>query len=395
MHGSSRWDEPWLTEHQLAGALARRTGVLFVDPPQSIATPLRRRQGGGTVRRMLGLLRPGLDADRGAHVVHPVMLPPVSSPRARELSSGALRRQVDAGARAAGLTPGLVVTARELYERVPGAPAPFTVMLEKDWTRAGGHLTGVGQEAVQASQLRTWAKADLVCATSTRLRDRIAQDGVDVELLRHGFDTSVVPLHDGVQPVPELADLPRPLLGGVGRLDGRWAFPALADLAAAFPDGSVLLVGPVSPLTPSTEIDAVLALPNVHHFPSVTAKELPNWLGAFDCCLIPYKDDEWQRYASPLKIWDYLYAGNPIAATGSPAMGEFPAGLVAFAQDHMELSRVVRAALAANSPERARARKAHALANSWDDRVDRLLELVGRRAARADLSRPDRARVGG
>jgi glycosyltransferase involved in cell wall biosynthesis len=169
-------------------------------------------------------------------------------------------------------------------------------------------------------------------------------------------------------------------LGCVGRIDERWSFGGLRSLAQARPDASIVLVGPVNPRSATAGLGDLLQLPNVHHFPPVAASELPDWLMALDVCLIPYEADEWQRYASPLKVWDYLYAGRPIVATGSPAMGEFPTGFVEFEQDPARLPELVAAALERSSPRLTQERRAFALSNSWDERGGQLLELVAARS---------------
>ena len=375
VYGSARFDDPWLTEHHLAAALARRTRVLYVDPPQSVLTPLRAGDLDGA-RRLRGLFRRGAQEQQGVQVLRPTMLPPVSNARARRWSSGALRRQTADAARRLGIRPNVVVTTRELFERKESDLPPFTVVVEKDWTRAGAHLTGVGSSATQAAQRRLWADADLVFATSRRLRERLIEDSVDTELLRHGFDASAAPAYEHLRTIPELAHLPRPVLGCVGRIDDRWSFSALAELAATFGGGSVVLAGPVNTRSDNAGLDALLELDNVHQFGPVSAADLPSWLSTFDCSLIPYTADEWQEFASPLKIWDYLYAGRAIAATGSPAMGEFPDGLVHYAHEPTGLSALVADALKGNTQAVRTARRAHALENTWDHRVEQLLAMV-------------------
>ena len=55
------WDDAWMSEKQLALALSEQVPVLYVDPPVSVLTPLRKpnlRQS--LPRPPLCVLRPGL-----------------------------------------------------------------------------------------------------------------------------------------------------------------------------------------------------------------------------------------------------------------------------------------------------------------------------------------------
>ncbi len=376
VYGAALWDSPWLTEHHLARALARRTRVLFLEPPLSLAWPLRATGTRGKAAAAAHLVRRSAAHD-GVQVARLLTLPPVNHPAARARSDPWIRRQVAAAIRRSGLAPRTVITAHTLREGLPAmAERPFRVAVVKDWLQAGAHLTGLEPELLRERELRAWRSADLVCAVSRPVQERLAADGIPARLLRHGFPAEAAARYEAPARVPELAVLPRPLLGCVGRLDGRLAFEQLERVADEHPGGSVVLVGPLSPLVPRERFAALLARPNVFHFPAVAAPALPAWLAALDCCVVPYVADDWQRFASPLKVWDYLYAGCPIAATGAPALADFPDGLLHFALDERELPRLVRDALAEGPSAGRAARRAHAAANTWDRRAEELAAMV-------------------
>lgn len=379
-YGSSPWDETWLTEHYLSEALSRQgRRVLFVDPAFSVLTVVKRRRGTGGLSGAVGgvvdlLARPTRTEGR-VTVVRTSSLPKKENRWVRAASAPWRRAQVARAARRAGLDIGLVVTSAAFDDSTWLPPGALKVAVVKDWLEAGAHLTGLPAQTIRERQRRTWQVADVVCAISTRLVDRLAQEGVTAELLRHG---SLAPRFGtpAAQGVPAaLADFPRPLVGAVGRVDSRWDYPALAEVAERNPGGSVLLIGPVSPRVDRAALDGLLERPNVHLLPPVPNTELPAWVEALDVSTVPYVDDPWQQYASPLKIWDYLRAGTPIAATGCPALGEFPAGLVHFSLPSRDLPGLVEAALAEPGENVAR-RREYAAANTWDDRAAQLLRLA-------------------
>ncbi|WP_432534215.1 glycosyltransferase family protein [Kineococcus arenarius] len=381
-YGSSPWDETWLTEHYLSEALSQRVRVLFVDPAFSVLTPVRRHGAVQGARRVAGLLARPRRREGDVHVLRTTALPPKENRWARAASAPWRRAQVQRAVRAAGLDVGLVVTAAAFDDSTWIPDGAVRVSIVKDWLEAGAHLTGLPAEVVRERQQRTWRTADVVCAISTRLQDRLREEGVEAELLRHGALSARTAPVPG-RPVPAaLSALPRPLIGAVGRIDARWDHAALAAVAEENPGGSVLLIGPVSPRADRGALEQLQRLPNVHLLPAVPNVQLPAWVEALDCATVPYVDDPWQRYASPLKIWDYLRAGTPTAATGCPALGEFPDGLVHFSLPSRELPRLVREALAEPAENRRR-RTEFAAANTWDDRAGQLLELA---ASRRSLS---------
>jgi hypothetical protein len=374
--GSTYWDTPPLTEHHLARALSERARTLFVEKPKSLAHPLRDGRLRRVVPEVASLARRRLRRDDRLDVLRVLSLPPARSVRARKASEPWERVQVRRATARLRLRPRLVLAARPIPESLLPSPRPFVVALVKDWLQAGSHLTGLDVDDLRARELAFWRGADLVCSVSLRLQDRLAEDGIASVLLRHGYDHSRPAAASADVPVPELRDLPRPILGSVGRLDGRLAFSDLETLAQTYAHGSVVLVGPVSNLMPTERFERLLSHPNVHRFDSVAGEQLDAWLRSMDCCLIPYMDDHWQQFSSPLKVWDYLSAGRPVAATGAPALGDFPDGLIDYAARSSALPALVGRALAENHPAAADARRAYVLQNTWEQRATQLLAYV-------------------
>ena len=100
-----------------------------------------------------------------------------------------------------------------------------------------------------------------------------------------------------------------------------------------------------------------------------------------DCGLLPYKASEWSKYGSPLKLWDYLYAGPPIAGSGYSVLASYPPPLVHFASDSLRLVEQVDAALA-QGHRQADQRRSFALANTWTQRGATVLDLLEAAASR-------------
>lgn len=382
VYGTAPWDAPWLTEHNLAHALAARHRVLFVEPAVTPLTPFRyglHAQTRGDLRR-LSARRPSVRD--GVHVFAPVVLPRKSRARSQALSRRPLRMQVARAAAAAGLAAPVAVAARSALDVLGVADERVLVYLVKDWIEAGPELLGRDAQVLARERDAMCAAADLVCAISPGLRDALADRGVGAEVLPHGFAADLVRESSEAGPVPELDGLPRPILGFTGRVDGRLDYPALESLARAMPHATILLLGPVSPRLAGRDRHIIDRTPNMVLRRPVARERLPGLLASLDCLLMPYRDTLWIRRAAPLKLWDYLYAGPPLVGSGCQVLLEHPPEIVRYVRDPGRWTDTVGAALAEGRRHSAE-RRALALANTWDRRARELEALVARVEHRA------------
>jgi glycosyltransferase involved in cell wall biosynthesis len=147
--------------------------------------------------------------------------------------------------------------------------------------------------------------------------------GVDVAHYARARDTATeVP--------PELAALPGPVLGYFGVIDERIDYELLERLAAAFPDGSVAMVGPFAKVDPA----ALPKRPNLHWLGQRDYALLPALVKGFDVCLMPFALNEATRFINPTKTLEYMAAGKPIVSTAVPDVVRQFVPIVEVAHDH-------------------------------------------------------------
>lgn len=371
-YGSVPWDTPWLTEQNLARALAGRHRVLYVEPAVTPLTPLRSERPADDLRA-LARRRP---RDAGpVRAFRPLAVPPRENLRARRIAAPLVARQVRRAAAGTGLDAPVVVAARSAVELLGAVGERFVVFLVKDLVEAGGPLLGLDRGMLAAEVDRMCRAADLVCATSPRLQEALVARGFDAALLPHGFHSDLASLYDRADPPAEYLPLARPLLGYTGRIDARLDLDLLGAVADRFRTASIALVGAVSPRLSAAELEPLTRRPNVHFLGPRRREQLPAYVSHLDCSLMPYRDTEWLRHASPLKLWDYLYAGPPIVGSGCAALRDYPLPMVAFAERPDDFIAAVEAALAAPDVGREQ-RRSFALENSWEARAEQLEGLV-------------------
>jgi teichuronic acid biosynthesis glycosyltransferase TuaH len=371
--GSVPFDSPWLTDQNLATALAEKAGVLYVEPPISPLTPFRTGSRGNPAAALVQVARKPMRRRGGVNVVRPVALPPLERAIARRISAPFVRQQMQRTMR----TLDHAVDAAVLTRRLPLPTTPRVVCyLVKDWTPAGADLIGRNQRDLLREILKLAASADVVLAISEALQRRLAEHGVESRVLRHGFHAALAGRYDGAEVPGDLAVVPEPRLVYAGRIDGRLDVAMLGAVADRFASGSLVLVGPLSPrLAPDPGVRALLARDNVHALGNRDRVSLPAYLVHADCLLLPYAKREWSRFGSPLKLWDYLYAGPPLVGTGYTVLAEYPPPLVHFVEDPDEFPERIAEALV-KGRRGAERRRAFALANTWDHRADELLALL-------------------
>jgi hypothetical protein len=171
------------------------------------------------------------------------------------------------------------------------------------------------------------------------------------------------------------------VIGYAGRIDGRLDFETLGTLAERFPRGTVALIGPVSPRLDPAELRRLESRPNVRVLRPLGREALPAHLAHMDCLVMPYREGEWGRHGSPLKLWDYLYAGPPIVGSGYSVLREYPPPLVRYATGADPFASEVERSLAEAARGREE-RRVLALENSWDVRARELEEIVATVPAR-------------
>lgn len=195
----------------------------------------------------------------------------------------------------------------------------------------------------------------------------------------HCFPSSVDAAHflapSDASDHPAQARLARPRLGYCGVIDERIDLSLFAALADAHPEWQIVAVGPVAKIDPTS-------LPqrdNLHWLGQHSYQELPELIGGWDVCLMPFALNDATRYISPTKTLEYMAAGKPIVSTPiSDVVGPY-ADIVGIAQDAQSFVRACERMLALDDAERTRqdnARESVLQATSWDRTADRMAALM-------------------
>ncbi|GIK83289.1 MAG: glycosyl transferase [Alphaproteobacteria bacterium] len=243
------------------------------------------------------------------------------------------------------------------------------------------------------------ARADAVIASSDDQAEYLEKvGGKPVHRLYNAVDYSAFSTAVA-EPVPEeVAAIPRPRIGYVGRINKKVDLPLLAELSRRHPEWHLVMVGPVHDLDSECQaaLDDMRRLPNVHFLGSKEQRSLGRYMAANDVNLMCYRIDRgWIRYAYPLKMQEYLATGVPVVSSNLRSVQEFREVIdVAVTVEDWEAT--VARALQDRSDASRRARQAIAANNDWSARVEQLDAILLGVASRvrgvrqAELGKADR-----
>lgn len=232
---------------------------------------------------------------------------------------------------------------------------------------------GFNPDLVNAMERRLMAQCDIVFCTARGLYESKKAFCKEIHLSPNAADIGHFRKADLEEtPVaPELVDLPGPVLGFVGAIKEWIDLDLMAALADDFPEGSVVMVGPVGANVDASELKK---RSNVHLLGHRDRELLPAYLKGFDVCLNPFRQNTLTSTVSPLKFYEYLASGKPIASVPMPEIMSFD-GLVQFGGGTEGFIAAVRQALQ-DTPEKKAARLQKAEENSWESRAEFMMEKI-------------------
>ncbi|MFQ5524508.1 MAG: glycosyltransferase, partial [Acidimicrobiia bacterium] len=191
-------------------------------------------------------------------------------------------------------------------------------------------------------------RAEAVVASAPDLVARVESMGSRARLVPNAVNAEIF----GVSRPARPADLPEApvIIGYHGSLYGEWFdWEAVASVAEAYPEAAIVLIGDDKASRPEMP-------QNVVFLGLKPQADLPAYLQRFTVGIIPFKVSATTHAVSPLKAYEYLASGVPIAAPPLRALEGLEGVYVS-----EDLTEAVKLALTAPRPDRRRVLAEH----SW------------------------------
>jgi len=215
---------------------------------------------------------------------------------------------------------------------------------------------------LKSSLDRYLAKVHLLFSVSRELTGRLKiSSDVRIVELGNGVEFSHFATPRSYRPV-ELAGLKGPILGYAGAMD--WIDTSLiAATARAWPNCSIVLLGPAYEQEWWKKQESINTLQNVHYFGKIDYEALPAWVQRFDLALMPLLSNKLKKASHPNKLYEYTATGVPVLTMNYCSAVERARDVVHIAMSQEDFVRLVPQALA---DKRREARQAFARQHSWD-----------------------------
>jgi glycosyltransferase involved in cell wall biosynthesis len=364
------WEAPQFgSRQQIALRLARRGhSVLFVEVPRALHSLVSDPLGTWRAARRFGSTR--MIEDRLLVYTPPPVLPVYYSRATNGINQRLLLCYLRGAVKRCDMAPDVVWTywpnTAHLVSHLASRVSVYHCI--DDFAAAGYPL--VSRRTIATMEADQCREVDIVFARTGQLARAKRVVNPNTHLLPGGVDTTVFDPETAGPPPEYIASLPKPVVGFVGTVDDRVDVDLLVDCAAALPEATFALVGPVR--RHRVRIGRLASLPNLHLFPPCPHDDVPAVVAGFDVSLIPYVVDEYTRALSPIKLYEYLAMGKPVVATRSPYV-EREADNVRIASNTGEFTRAVSEAILHPPTAGRRASwRAAAAKHSWSAQVDEI-----------------------
>ncbi|MBV6510872.1 MAG: hypothetical protein FMNOHCHN_00350 [Ignavibacteriaceae bacterium] len=236
------------------------------------------------------------------------------------------------------------------------------------------NITHESRTRIYEIEKKIFNSADLVLAASNQIAMKIesmVNDKKKVISFPHGVDFNHF-CKDVYNEIHLLQNLPKPIIGYFGSLTGANDQDILAEIAE---EGfTLVLIG-----DQLYDYSRLYKYPNVHFFPAVDYRVLPDYARYFDLGIMNWKKAEWIENCNPKKTYEYLALGLPIVSVPIPQLQSELGDLIYFASNPKEFLCQIRKALQENSPTLIQRRKLRAQSVDWSLKLRVIEELIDAR----------------
>ena len=220
-------------------------------------------------------------------------------------------------------------------------------------------------------------KAHLIFCGSAQMREYLKRSAAPTHWVPNGVDTKLFTIESSQIPL-DLSNLPEPRVGYVGVIDSRLDLDILCYCARLLPNMSFVFVGWKGKA--KSRFRELERSANVHFLGAKSYQLMPQYIAAFDVCLLPHKLNAYTEGMSPLKLFEYLACGKPVVST--PVAGtECFGGVIMLAETKEEFVKCIVRAIEEDCPTLSYARRRAVIRHSWSERVQLMWRCVEERLA--------------
>lgn len=359
---SHDWTGDPLSKTHLMRILAKNNRVLWVNSIGYRTPSVSKADLNRIWKKLLAARQPVREVERNIFVLNPLAIPAYGLGLVRSLNRAWLRSQVTRAMRRLGFQRPINWVFNPAASVIAGSLGEETLIYQ--CVDEYSAFSGVKAQAMLDLEEQLLKKADLVLVSAELLLQSKSKFNPNTFMVRHGVDfahfrraldpATIVP--------PEIANLPRPIIGFFGLIADWVDTELMAQVAKRYPHGSLVVLGKAT-----TDISC-LKLPNVHLLGRKPYADLPAYCKGFDVALNPFRINTLTLNANPLKVREYLAAGLPVVATDIPEVAVL--GMCRIGINHEHFLSEVDKSLENPGPQRAISEQVQS--ESWESRVEEI-----------------------
>jgi len=365
------WDEIWRRNQFICAGLARRfpeMKILFVEPPRDVSHQMRKRDL-APLRTQATRILPDFP---NITITRPLKLLPNSLKFGQRVNQRLAQKHLRNEARKLKMEKPRLWINSHSDGQLAGKLGESAVVYDitDDWTQFGSAYERAMTTAQDEYLCR---RADLTIVCSQSLLETRQKRSRKILHLPNGVH---VEHYQNLEKYTQFQNRwPAPVFGYTGTLHPeRTDANLISDVARAFPEGSVVLVGPEHYDAPTHQKWKLQK--NIHLVGAVPYAEIPQYMAAFDVCMVPHCETAFTQSLNPIKLWEYLASGKPVASTNVAGFRDFSDLCHIGSGEDAFLSACREALSEKGDGKRAQQRREIAKNHSWDARLDELVKAL-------------------
>lgn len=366
--GEDWWYHHPHSKYHILKRLACRNRVIFVNSLTMGLPSVSNRDFFLKIRRKLkSHMRWLKRAPEGIWVMTPIVLPLFGYAPVRWLNRLLLNLQLRMAMRICGMRRPIVWVAIPSAADVAESLRPKLLIYQVSDKYDANEDSALAKDVIRGLHARLIAMAGAVLYSGRKLFDE-ATDVPHRVYLQQAVDYAHF-ASEAAETAPEVASIPRPVLGYFGQMDFVMDSQLMMEVARRRPHWHWVLIG----LRSNTM--RIAEAPNLHFLGSKPYCELPRYLKHFDICVLPWNlGSSFTSYGSAIKVREFLASGKPVVM--APLFEYLHTPGIRFYQGTDDFIAKVEDALANDTPADCALRQAQVQNCTWDVRAREVGELM-------------------
>jgi glycosyltransferase involved in cell wall biosynthesis len=188
--------------------------------------------------------------------------------------------------------------------------------------------------------------------------------GVEVEHFKKAYSESTT--------LPEdILNIKHPIIGYFGAIDERIDMELLRYISDIHPEWSIIMIGPIR-----EHADIIPKSKNIYFFGQKDYHTLPNYLKAFDVCIIPFKMIELAVHTNPTKLLEYMAGGKLVVSTAITDLKKLYSDVIYIAENKEEFVKLTEKCIKEKNGDKVLKGIRISERNDWQSMVEKMESLI-------------------